>query len=344
MATLSTIVNDILTLNKNDKKALKSIILGILNTITTLTDYVEEKRFASETACPICSSNHIIKNGHRKDGAQKYVCKECKHSFVSTVNSICYYSKKDLSVWEKYIDCMMDGLSIRKTAERCGMHRNNAFVWRHKILDALQNMANGVSLNGVVEADETFFPISYKGNHKNSEFTMPRHAHKRGHQHHLRGLSHEQVCVPCAVNGNGLSIAKITNTGRPSTKNINSLLNNRIQEDSILVTDKSSAYIKFALQNSLELVQMESGKSTNGMYHIQHINGYHSQLKRFMRPFNGVATKYLNNYLIWHNFVNYAKESFTEKKDIFLSFVLSTIKTVTKRELSIRPSLPLMAA
>ena len=31
---------------------------------------------------------------------------------------------------------------------------------------------------------------------------------KRGNQTHVRGLSHEKVCVPCAVNRNGLSIAK----------------------------------------------------------------------------------------------------------------------------------------
>ncbi|HEF9847525.1 TPA: AAA family ATPase [Campylobacter coli] len=29
-----------------------------------------------------------------------------------------------------------------------------------------------------------------------------------------KGLSQEKVCVPCAVNRNGLSISKITNTGR----------------------------------------------------------------------------------------------------------------------------------
>ncbi len=53
-------------------------------------------------------------------------------------NSIVWY-KKDLSVWEQYIDCMMmNGLSIRKTAVACGIHRNTTFLWRHKILDALQ--------------------------------------------------------------------------------------------------------------------------------------------------------------------------------------------------------------
>jgi len=37
----------------------------------------------------------------------------------------------------------------------------------------------------------------------------------------------------------------------------------------------------------------------NPIFHIQNVNGYHSRLKNWMSPFNGVATKYLPNYLGW---------------------------------------------
>lgn len=79
------------------------------------------------------------------------------------------------------------------------------------------------------------------------------------------------------------------------------------------------------------------------IFNIQHINSYHSQLKRFMRGFNGVSTKYLNNYLVWNNLVNYAKESDMEKRNIFLTFVLATLKTAKCRDLSNRPAVPLVA-
>lgn len=82
---------------------------------------------------------------------------------------------------------MMNGTSIRRASTICGINRNIAFTWRNKILDALQNMANEVELDGIVEADETFFPIFYKGNHsKSSKFTMPSPAHQRGHATHLK--------------------------------------------------------------------------------------------------------------------------------------------------------------
>lgn len=170
---------------------------------------------------------------------------------------------------------------------------------------------------------------------------MPRKAHNRGHYTSLRGLSHERVCVPCAVNRNGLSISKITNTGRVSTKDLHHIYDGRIDENFTLVTDKMKAYVRFTKANGIDLVQLKTGKSKKGIYNIQHINSFHSQLKKFMCSCNGVSTKYLNNYLTWNNLINYAKETNTEKKNIFLSFVLVTLKTGKCRDLSNRPAIPL---
>ena len=155
---------------------------------------------------------------------------------------------------------------------------------------------------------------------------------KRGNQTHVRGLSHEKVCVPCAVNRNGLSIAKITNLGKVGSKDIHNAFDNRIFANSILCTDDTRAYNDFANTNNLELIKLKTGKSKSGIYHIQHINSYHSILKNWIRRFHGVATKYLNNYLIWHNFVNYAKESYAEKTSIFAEFCFTTNKKKSKQE------------
>lgn len=62
------------------------------------------------------------------------------------------------------------------------------------------------------------------------------------------------------------------------------------------------------------------------MFNIQKINSYHSELKRMINDlFKGVATKYLNNYVVYHNFVNIAKESMVEKAQILKEFVCSTL-------------------
>lgn len=73
---------------------------------------------------------------------------------------------------------MMDGLSVRKSAAICKINRNTAFVWRHKILDALALLATKQKrLGGIVEADETFFPLSYKGGHPPGENSITRRSY-----------------------------------------------------------------------------------------------------------------------------------------------------------------------
>lgn len=44
---------------------------------------------------------------------------------------------------------------------------------------------------------------------------------------------------------------------------------------------------------------IKRGKHKEGIYHIQHINTFHSKLKKWMDRFNGVSTKYLSNYMYW---------------------------------------------
>lgn len=240
---------------------------------------------------------------------------------------------------------MLNGFSIRKSAYICEINQDTAFIWRHKILDALQNMLSSVKLDGIIEADETFFYVSYKGNHKHSKkFKMPRAAHHHGGSIHARGLSHEKVCVPCAINRNGLSICEISNAARITIKGLNEVFKDHIISGSMLIADKASAYIQFAKDSKVELIRLKSSTdSKKGIYYFQRINNYHSQLKVFMYGFKGVSSKYLNNYLVWNNFVNFSKEEYSKKKKIMLEFVLTTLLTENSKAISDRKPLPLVA-
>lgn len=342
MATAKDLLTEFNKLSKAEQEAFTRMLTSKTTTAATITDLVAKERFVNGYVCPLCGSIHVVRNGRRKDGKQRYMCRDCMKSFVATVHSVASGTRKDLDTWTKYINCMMNGMSLRKSAKVCEIHRNTAFMWRHKILDVLQNMAASVSLNGIIEADETFFNVSFKGNHKqNKSFSIPRKARKRGEDVHVRGVSYEKVCVPCAVDRNGHSISKITNLGRVSTKALHSVFDDRFDEKSILCTDRMNSYVRFANKNTLNLVQLKGGKEKKGIYNIQRINAYHGELKLFMRPFKGVSTKYLNNYLIWHNFVNYAKETVNEKRNILLNFALTTPCSDKCRTMSYRNPVPL---
>ena len=291
------------------------------------------------TCCPHCQSAHFVKNG-KECGNQRYLCRGCKKSFVEQTGTILYGSQKDIEVWEKYIHCMMEKYPLRKCAAVCGINLTTAFEWRHKILGALQNMMNEVELDDIVQADETYSTISYKGNHKN--FNLPRPAHKRGTRATKRGISKDQVCVPCGVNLDGLSIAKISNLGKPSLKDLQKVLNGKIAKNSVFITDSLRPYQKLSLDMSLSHIRILRGKRVVGTFNIQTINSYHSHLKNMLvHRFKGVATKYLNNYLVYHNFVNFAKDSLENKEAVLLDFIRNTLFSIKSAGLPRRPAIPL---
>lgn len=58
--------------------------------------------------------------------------------------------------------------------------------------------------------------------------------------------------------------------------------------------------------------------------------------------FNGISTKHLNNYLIRNNFVNYSVEKFSEKQQILIKYVLTTVKSETGGAVFDRPAVPVL--
>lgn len=307
----------------------------------SIDSYIEEQRFSNGRTCPICGSTKVVRNGKRKDGVQKFCCKACGRSFVAKTNTIASGTRKPFSSWIKYIECMMNWTTIRESAERCGISDHTSFIWRHKILDAMQTMIANITLEGIVEADEAYLSISYKGNHKkNKDFDMHRAPRKRGSEVHTRGLSKEQVCIPCAVDRNGQSIGKATNVGQCSSDDINGLFGGKIKEQSAICTDGNTVYRKLSREDDLNLIPLKGGKTKKGIYHIQHINSYHSELKRFLDFFKGVSTKYLDNYIVWNNLVNFAKETYQEKAALFLDYVLTATFSERCEDVDKRPPLP----
>lgn len=257
--TISDILTLIRTLPQNEQETLKTLFLNNTSKVFKIEQLVSEQRFTHGVVCPICRSvGHASRNGHRKDGKQRYICKNCGKSFVSNTNSITSGTRKGYAVWKEYIQCMVNGLSVRKTAELCGIHRS-----------------------------------------------------------------------------------KIATLGRIKTKDLHVVYDGKFQPDTTLCTDKMNSYVRFANSSNLDLVQLKSGKEKKGIFNIQHINSYHSKLKGFLRPSNGVSTKYLNNYLIWQNWINQKPGSNNDKVDILLKTVCSTIASIKCNSLSNRPVIPI---
>lgn len=265
--------------------------------------------------CPYCHSKHIIKKGKNNKNIQRYQCKDCKKFFRVTYNTILFKTRKDLNIWSKYIECMIDKRPLREIEEICDISLQTSFEWRHKILDLLSKMMDDIKLDGIVESDETYTRVSYKGNHtKSKKFIMPRPAHRSGGEVHTRGLSKEQVCISCFISDKNLSYSKVANLGQPSWNKIYKVINKHIEKGSILVTDNYKGYTIIVDKLKLNHISMPQGEYSNGTFNIQKINSYHSYFKDLINHnFRGVSTKYLNNYIVYYNFLHCGQNKRSKK-------------------------------
>lgn len=298
MANYQSLISDVDKLSVFQKEQLYSYLEEVLllgSQVGQVTQEVKEFRFAKGKVCPYCNAETVSRNGKYKD-KQRYICKSCNKTFTDFTNSAIYKSKKSLDKWLKYAKCMIAGYSIRKSTEIVGINIATSFFWRHIILDCIRAFFGVGAVDGVIEADEVFFPESFKGTKPNK---MPRKSHKRGKQVKKRGISNEQVCIATAIDRQDNLIMETLCKGRMTHQALERLYKGRIGDKSIFCTDSHKSYIQFAKDFSLEHKRIKRGKHREGIYHIQHINAIHNKLKKWMDRFNGVATKYISNYMYW---------------------------------------------
>ena len=263
-----------------------------------------EKRFSDVGHCPHCK-HHKFQRWGKAHEMQRYRCNNCMKTFNSVTGTpLARLRKKDK--WLCYSKAMIDGLSVRKAAEMCGVNKTTSFRWRHRFLHKLKDKKDK-SLNGIVEADETFFLESFKGSRK-----MKRTPRKRGGKATKRGLSTEQIPVLIARDRHGdMTDQVLKNTGEIS---ITKVLKPVVAHDAILCTDGNKSYQAFAKTENIKHVQLVASQNCrviDRVYHIQNVNAYDSRLKAWMHRFKGVATKYLPNYMGWRRCLEKQKNFIT---------------------------------
>lgn len=294
-----SLLHQISELHQDDKNRLSKLIEGFLfeNEIDISSEQAKVKS-SNANECPHCESKKTRKNGHQY-GVQRFVCNDCKKNFrVSTGSATAHLKKKELL--KVYIPHFLNGYSLVKCAQLTGISKQTSFDWRHKILSALGKQQQEVILSGICETDEVFFEYSEKGNQK-----LTREPKKRGKSVFVkkkRGISDDKVAVLISCDRKGNKHLQVATRGRISTEDVSVVLKNKIEPNTVLCTDSHRSYEAFAKENKLEhqTIKVSAKEYKKGIYHIQHVNQTAQDLKKWLDKFNGVSTKYLQNYLNWY--------------------------------------------
>ena len=252
---------------------------------------VIEGRCAVGAACPHCQSEQVHRHG-QANGLQRFRCCTCRRTF----NALSGTPLAGLHKREKWLgqaEALRDARPLRTVAQELSIHVGTAHRWRHRFL-ACPQAAMPAALVGIAEVDETMFLLSFKG-----QRTLPRKARKRGGKAAQRGLSHEQVPVLVARDRAGVTADCVLKATDAVT--LAAALKPFVPTDLVLCTDGSSALAAAARKLGVEhhAINLSADCRVDGAWHIQNVNAYHSRLKNWVRKFNGVATRYLENYLGW---------------------------------------------
>ena len=104
-----------------------------------------------------------------------------------------------------------------------------------------------------------------------------------------------------ATDRNGNAFLKPVCLAAPKQEHLEQELKDKVDwSNSVLLTDGHTSYRAFAAVNKISHTVVED--TPRGGHHINTVNNMHRQLKQFMDPFNGVATKYLDNYMAFFQF------------------------------------------
>lgn len=262
--------------------------------------------------CPHCSSTKIRANGKTSYKAQKYYCNQCEKHFTENTNKVwCYVKKK--SDMKTYIYGLLSGYSLRKNAIECGVSLNTSFIWRHKLLRCFDNISAG-EYKGILEVDELFFPVSEKGSRKLVNPKGPRRSRSK-----KRGINNDKVAVIATVDRSGNKGLQVSKLGRITKESVAEVLDDKIKDVEVICSDKHVSYESYVKDKNVKhntIMASHGQRITEKVYHVQNVNNTDKRIRDFMRPMNGVATKYLQSYLNWFLVLEKIKNSTNRLKQL----------------------------
>lgn len=293
--------------------------------------------------CPRCGSASFHRDGHDAAGKQRHRCNDCGRRFVRTRRSVIGSSKLDPSVWKRYAECLVDMLTLRDAASRCGVSLKTSWFMRVRLLQCLYELlpAFRVGAGNGCQIDETYYPESFSGNHTRSKgFAMPRPAKRRGVRaagkkapgtQAKRGVSKEKICVLTGVSDAGDFFFEVACRRSLTKAAAESLLEGKVGAGAIVSTDRHRSYPATLAKLGVAVHDAYDSRA----HKINRINAVHSALAGFMGRFRGVSTRRLWLCMAWYKWRwSFSTQTRTDMVDLALAQAVEGSYSDTRRDLA----------
>ena len=299
MKTTNEILSSIKALSELERESLLNELLSYREADKKIHLNVQKEISARgiKKPCPYCKSTRVYRKG-KQYGIQNYQCQECKRCYGEHYGTPIWDIKKK-DKFEKYLDCMQRGMTLRAICKEIGISIQTSFDWRHKILGSLQTQVPN-QLGPIMECDELELPLNNKGEKK-----LDRPARKRSGDFERNKANGDvtTVQVVTAVDRSGNKYLKAVVSKRLTEEQLSKALEDKIQPETTFITDEHPTYKAFVRKH--QIVNHKMIKSIRYLHkedktlNLQRVNNTHMQLRKFLTPFGSVSSKYLQNYLNW---------------------------------------------
>ena len=105
---IDTLFDYIKTLSEPDLDRIIQFVLGIVS-VNQQSEYLPD--------CPYCGGSHVIKHAH-KNRKQRFMCHDCKRTFMHTTNTLMANFHYTQSVWIDFIQDTLYGETLDGSAEK----------------------------------------------------------------------------------------------------------------------------------------------------------------------------------------------------------------------------------
>lgn len=268
--------------------------------ITALADVWHGGRGTRPRACPRCGSRAVVGWGGFS-GRRRFRCRGCRRTFSDFTATPFFRSRYPLH-WHAFAGCMRDGLSVRAAGHRIGVHKDTAWRWRHRLLAGLAPREQEL-LQEQVYLGQGLFPHSEKG----------ARGLQRGH-YPRRYLDPDRplIRVLFARDVHRRSLAAVLTAevmGRPTLDEVRAHLLPRLGNVCVLRSQWGRYGPLGALCRKAEPVGGRPCRPVRSLScelvrHSRVIAAYRFELRRWLRRFHGVSSRYLANYLHWFRLVD----------------------------------------
>ena len=249
--------------------------------------------------CSVCGGASFVKCGHTAAGTQRFKCRGCGSIRCHLrTGSVLVNTKLDLAVWKRYIPLFIDHVPCRRVAESLGVSAQTAWFMRVRMLEALfpHLPAFQVQEGCGAQVDELYVRESFKGPGRKDWSAIGRDPRRDHAAAGKRGISDEQICVVTAVNDAGEFYFDVACRGALTRESAVRVLTGRILSGAIVNTDRHRSYagalreIGAAVHNAIPSDEHKG---------LKKVDTLHSNIRAFLKPFNGVSTRWLHLYLAW---------------------------------------------